>query len=164
MPFQVPRPLPAPTGYARDLRLLQEFEHYDQLELQENLKQLNRNEGAESASNLQATLLRALADPRVRNFIEMASNPKVGEAVQAVVKHPKRTNLFYLEIGWLLFVMVLRAKVFSKPAHWFRRWIQGIAINVLFVLGASVIFPRVILGQPYFDVIGYFLEALGFKL
>jgi hypothetical protein len=110
-----------------------------------------------------AQLGQLLQSPLVQGYLKLFSNPVFARGADQLVqafKGPKRLRLLYAQIGFILFILVLRAWRFSKSTHWLKRlWTQAWTF-LLFWVGTLVIVPWAVLGDPYYNVVAGVLDVV----
>jgi hypothetical protein len=109
-----------------------------------------------------ANMQRLLSNPAVQGYLKFFSNPFFSKGLEQIMNSPKRANLAYGELGLILFVLVLRAWRQAKANHWLKRLWVSVWTTGVYLAGASVVVPWLILGDPYYETLkGAFLVWQG---
>ncbi len=107
-----------------------------------------------------AELHKLLSHPAVQSYLKFFSNPVFMKGVDQVRNHPNRMELLYVELGWVLFMIVLKAWRSSKVSHWIGRVWLKLWTLALFWTGVLLGVPLVVLGSSYYQTFQGFLAVL----
>jgi len=116
--------------------------------------------GATAPTGPFAQLQALLQSPMAQKMGSLMTNPEFTRSADAVIQHPNRMMLLYCNIGLVLTMFVFRAWRYSKTNHWARKlWIN--VYSGIFLWGmVAVVVPRIVLGEPYFTMLGTFYRVL----
>jgi hypothetical protein len=103
-------------------------------------------------ANIEA--LQKLADqPGVRKTVQVVQNPEFLQDLAAFATHPKRNELGYAELAWVLAILMLRSWRLAKTSNWFVHFWISFSNFVLFWVGAVGLLPYIVIGPAYTKLI-----------
>ncbi len=113
---------------------------------------------ADSPESQAETVNKVLSNKFIQSFLTIASDPKVPLNINSIMKNPSRTDMAYVEGGWLLLFLVLRAALIANIPS--KRWLIHLVIKLLagiiFIAVSSIAIPWYFLGKPYFELLVIF--------
>lgn len=86
--------------------------------------------------------------------MKLASDDRFLNSLTAIWAHPQRNNMLLFQLGFFLFIVVLKAWINSRPKHWFRKLLIGFFVNILTVITISYVIPLLVIGEPFAVVTG----------
>jgi hypothetical protein len=81
--------------------------------------------------------------------MRVASDPKVAEAANAISTHPHLKFVVWIQLGFLILMILLKSWRQSLARNWFNRMMIGLAFTLLITVGISFVIPLVIFRMPY---------------
>lgn len=94
-----------------------------------------------------------LSHPAVQAYLKLFQNEKIMQGAERVMKHPKKKELLWFELGCFIFMVIFRAWRISKCNHWLQRLSVTTYTFILYWVMAIVIVPGAVLGQGYLDML-----------
>ena len=107
------------------------------------------NSGVTAGTGPAGDFQRLLAQPAVQSYLKIFSNPVFSKGVDQVLKSPRRMELLYAELGFIVFMIIFRAWRFSKCTHWTGKLWTSIWTFGFFWVGSGVLVPWLVLGEAY---------------
>jgi hypothetical protein len=81
------------------------------------------------------------------------TNPVFMQSAEAIIMSPSRANLIYGQILLIGLIFLLRYWRFKKAESWYGRIWTNLWTGGLYWVGAIVVVPWVVLGQPYYQAV-----------
>jgi hypothetical protein len=94
------------------------------------------------------------------NCRELFQNEKFYSGFLGIVKHPNLKFLLYLEIGLIIFIIILRTWRLSLVTHWLGRFSVNTTTTILYWACAAGLIPFMVLGDSYIDILSGIIEFL----
>lgn len=63
--------------------------------------------------------------------------------------HPDRNKMLLIQLGFFLFMLIVKAWRQSKTQHWFKKMLVGFFFTLLTLVGISYVIPLIVLGEPF---------------
>jgi len=98
-------------------------------------------------------------NPVVQTLRNALQKPEFTRALDQILRHPKKKELLYAQIGWILFMMLFRAWRLSRPGHWLLKIWTRLWTFALLTGGTALVVPTIILGEPYLMIIRSLIGA-----
>ncbi len=93
------------------------------------------------------------ADPRMEKLkqkaVLLASDEKFLQAAQAMWTSPKRKDMFLIQIGFFVLMLIVKAWQQSRSANWFQKFLIGTVCTVVTMVGISYVIPLLVIGPPF---------------
>jgi hypothetical protein len=109
--------------------------------------------GAAAATGPLAQITQLLAQPAVQGYLRFFQNPVFAEAIDQILKSPRRNIVLYSELGWIVFMLLLRTWRMSRSTRFFAHLWTNFWTFALFWGGAAAAVPAAILGAPYVNLV-----------
>lgn len=119
---------------------------------------LEKKAQAEAASRVGNLL--SDGNPKIQELKQkvllLANDDEFLAATQELVNHPKRQDFLLYELGFFLFIMLVKIYQQAKAANWFWRLAIGFVSNLFFIVVGFYLLPLIVFGRPF----GVFTGAL----
>lgn len=117
---------------------------------EEVIKQLEKvapgaNPGAATQPGAPATPL----DIARQKAMRLANDERFLKNATDLLAHPARKKMLYIQIGFFIFMLLLKAWGQSKVQNWFKRMLLGFVLTILMCFGLSYVIPVFVLGEPF---------------
>jgi hypothetical protein len=84
---------------------------------------------------------RLLGHPLVKHSYRILTDPFVTRSSYELMTHPKKTNLFFWELGWLVFFIFFRSWWMAKIPKWYKRALLTLLSLAGFWIVAALVIP-----------------------
>jgi hypothetical protein len=81
--------------------------------------------------------------------LRLATDDKFLRAAEDLWKNEKRNQMFLVQAGWFLFMLLFKAWRQSRTHHWFKRLLVGGACSLVTWIGLIYVIPLAVLGEPF---------------
>jgi hypothetical protein len=105
-----------------------------------------------SGANIEA-LQKLVDQPGIRKTVQVVQNPEFLQDLAAFATHPKRAELGYAELAWVLAILMLRSWRLAKTSNWLVHFWISFSNFVLFWIGAVGLLPYIVIGPAYTKLI-----------
>jgi hypothetical protein len=90
-----------------------------------------------------------LGQPSVRRYVQVVQNPEFLQDVTAFASHPNRAQLGYVELGWLVAILMLKSYRMAKTSNWLNHLWISLSNFCLFWIGALAVIPYFVIGPVF---------------
>jgi hypothetical protein len=81
--------------------------------------------------------------------VKLATNETFMKAVEEVWSHPKRSTVLLVNLGFFIFMVLVKAWRQSKARNWFTKMIVGFVFTLITWAGMIFLVPWIVLGNSY---------------
>ncbi len=81
--------------------------------------------------------------------LQIAGNEKILQAANAIWQHPNRNKVLWVNLGFFIFMILVKAWRQSKCRNWFTKLVVGLLFTIITWVGMGFFVPWVVLGSPY---------------
>ncbi len=90
----------------------------------------------------------------------LATDQRFLQAAEDIWTHPNRKTLLWVELGWFLFMVLIKAWRQAKANHWFKKFMVGFFLSLFTWLMMVLAIPAIILGEPFHIFVGTLWRVL----
>jgi|GEM_PF-4468634 len=84
-----------------------------------------------------------------RKMIQLASDDRFLKSAQDLWAHPDRPKMLLIQLGFFVFMLIIKAWRQSKVHHWFKRMMLGFVLTIFTWIGIAYVIPAIVLGEPF---------------
>lgn len=88
-------------------------------------------------------------DEARKKAMKLASDDRFLKAAGDLWASPHRNTMLLAQLGFFLFMLLVKAWLQSRPVHWFRKFLIGFFLNLVTLLGLAYVIPLIVLGEPF---------------
>ncbi|MGZ3738655.1 MAG: hypothetical protein ACXVB9_04725 [Bdellovibrionota bacterium] len=88
-------------------------------------------------------------DKTKETVLKLANDERFLSAAKGLWASEKRKELFLIQAGFFLFMMLFKAWRQSRAHHWFKRLLVGFALSLINWAGMLYVIPLLVLGEPF---------------
>ncbi len=81
--------------------------------------------------------------------VKLATNESFMKAVEEVWSHPKRATVLWANLGFFIFMILIKAWRQSKAKNWFTKMLVGLVITLITWAGMIFLVPWLVMGNSY---------------
>ena len=81
--------------------------------------------------------------------MRLASDDRFLKSAADLWAHPDRPKMLLIQLGFFLFMMIIKAWRQSKVRHWFKRMLLGFVLTIFTWIGIAYVIPAIVLGEPF---------------
>lgn len=123
-------------------------------ELQKELNGLNKQaeealQKIDKLTSLPSPVTAQQMDAVKARVLRLANDDNFLQSVEALWKNEKRKELFLIQAGFFLFMLLFKAWRQSRAQHWFKKFLVGFACSVISWAGLIYVIPLIVLGKPF---------------
>jgi len=96
-----------------------------------------------------AAIQNFLGQPSVKRYVQVIQNPEFLQDVTAFATHPKRAQLGYIELGWIVAIMMLKSYRMAKTSNWLKHLWISLSNLCLFWIGSLAVIPYFVIGPVF---------------
>jgi hypothetical protein len=106
-------------------------------------------QGAQSGGPDLAAVQKFLGQPAVKRYVQVIQNPEFLQDVTTFATHPKRAQLGYVELGWIVAIMMLKSYRMAKTSNWLKHLWISLSSLCLFWTGSLAVIPYFVIGPVF---------------
>jgi hypothetical protein len=96
-----------------------------------------------------AAIQNFLGQPSVKRYVQVIQNPEFLQDVTAFATHPKRAQLGYVELGWIVAILMLKSYRMAKTSNWLKHLWISLSNLCLFWIGSLAAIPYFVIGPVF---------------
>jgi hypothetical protein len=81
--------------------------------------------------------------------LQLASNEKILQAANAIWAHPNRNMVLWANLGFFIFMILVKAWRQAKCRNWFTKLLVGFGFTIFTWIGMGFLVPWIVLGSSY---------------
>jgi len=106
---------------------------------------LNQLEKATAAPNGGMNTL----DEARKKVMRLASDDRFLKSAGDLWQHSERNKMLLIQLGFFLFMLIIKAWRQAKTNHWFKRLLVGFFLSLTTWIGLAYVIPLAVLGEPF---------------
>lgn len=112
---------------------------------QQMMKQLEKVTSGLAPDGKQPTTI----DFARQKIMRLASDDRFLNSAAALWKHPEREKMLLIQLGFFLFMILIKAWRLAQASHWFKRLVLSVFLNIITIAGMLYVIPLLVLGEPF---------------
>ena len=126
--------------------LSRELEQYNK-QAEQALKRVEQVLGSQPVSPEQVSVFK-------KKVLELANDDRFLKSAEMLWKSENRNKMLFIQLGWFVLMVLLKAWRKSKASHWFMKILIGLFFRILTWVGIVYAIPAIVMGEPFFVFTG----------